>query len=131
MLAVATSTHVSAAILSDVVALSRQLRTPPLPATRVPVEPALPALGPQAQVNGVKGYWRQPVLPALVTQARVADRPGNARLSHSVGRVQQLHKQPRVAQPQVRRGLAIRSSGLAHRPRHKILNISNFEAADN
>jgi hypothetical protein len=122
MLAVATSTHVSAAILSDVAALSRQLRTPPLPATHVPVEPAL---------NGVKRYWRQPVLPALVTQARVADRPGNARLSHSVGRVQQLHKQPCVAQPQVRRGLAIRSSGLAHRPRHKILNLSNFEAADN
>jgi len=80
VLVVATSTHVSAAILSDVVALSRQLRTPPLPATRVPV-----------------GYWWQPVLPAPVTQAQVADRPGNARLYHSVGKVQQLHKQPRVA----------------------------------
>jgi hypothetical protein len=37
VLAVAASAHASAAILSDMAALSRQLHTPPLSATHVPV----------------------------------------------------------------------------------------------
>jgi hypothetical protein len=62
VLAVAASAHASAAILSDMAALSPELRTPPLPATHVWV-----------------GYGWQ-----------------NNQLYHFF-KVQQLHKQPRVA----------------------------------